>query len=389
VTLDVDTRPAKALKRMITGNKELGFGLQPWQNWSIITGSILDTDFVTSGKVPRADLVWSYGVLHHTGNLSLALHNIAQLVRPAGLMRIEVHTSEEVAFLSDWMDFKRDWVTRPNWFKEEALVAYMFSELWAEMQDGIRMELLEEHFPGQAMSPGFFGRFESIRHVVHARFWQYTKGRGMDFVIDAVDWLGGYPYEMWRAQAVVAELRAAGLMALHATFTGFLGLLLTPASPELGWTEASERMLGNFDALVSREKGALWDVKRKLLPVVPQAIDNLSSLVANNCPDFEFREEEDTPQRAICTPDFLQQVRGHACWVIFFGAQGIKGDDMTLFHLFEDGAINGWGSANMSLCIPGAGATYRFFSSGIALFTVRDGSNPKTNGRKYHILAPV
>mmetsp|Transcript_98992 Transcript_98992/g.308505 ORF Transcript_98992/g.308505 Transcript_98992/m.308505 type:complete len:349 (-) Transcript_98992:11-1057(-) len=345
-----------------------------------------------SGLLPKADVVWSYGVLHHTGNLSLAVKNVARLVRPEGLLKIELHTSEELPFLDEWLDFKRDWASRPNWYKEEALIAYVFSELWDEMQEKVQMEELEARFGEMAHLPGFFRRFEAVRHVLHHRFWAYTKGRGMDFVTDAVDWLGGHPYEMWRTTAVLDALADADppLKALHATFAGFVGLLLTPAPRSLGWMEASQRTLARLQGQVLREPGALWHRKRRLMTLNSRAISIFSRFVLDHCGKFLDGVAEDAlpSLRVVCEEWFQAQILGNACWIAFFGAKGTTQQDMPLFHLLEDGQINGWGAPNMSLCLHDSGASYRFFTDGILLFTVRDGSDPRSNGHSYQILSP-
>jgi len=388
VSVDVDTRPARRLRDMVAARPELGLGLQPWQTWSIVDGSILDVDFLASGSLPEADLVWSYGVLHHTGNLGLALRNVARLAHPGGLVRIDLHTSEEMVFMGHWLEFKRDWTARPHWYKEEALIAYVISELWVEMEARIQRDAMDRKFPGTSTLPGAFPRFESIRHVVHSRFQLYIRGRGMDFVVDAVDWLGAHPYELWRASDVLATLGGSEppLKALHATWEGLMGLLLTPAAPGLGWAEASERVRGRLGGRMLDAPGALWSRGRRLSTLPAKSIDNFSSVLEESC---DYGAKPDAPQSIICEAGFLSSVKGHGCWVTFFSAADWGSTDLSLFHLLEDGVINGWGAPNMSLCLPGSGPSYRFFPAGVLLFTVRDGSDPRTNGRRYDVMLPV
>src|SRR2546430_16519241 len=51
-------------------------------HWRITQGSILDAAFVET--LPRADIVYSWGVLHHTGEMWKAMRNAARLVSPGG-----------------------------------------------------------------------------------------------------------------------------------------------------------------------------------------------------------------------------------------------------------------------------------------------------------------
>src|SRR3989339_882349 len=56
------------------------------KNWKVIHGSILDKEFIK--KLPRADIVYSWGVLHHTGKMWQAIENAAKLVKPGGCFYI-------------------------------------------------------------------------------------------------------------------------------------------------------------------------------------------------------------------------------------------------------------------------------------------------------------
>ena len=51
-------------------------------NWIIEDGSVLDSDYL--GALGEFDIVYSWGVLHHTGAMWKALKNIVPLVRKGG-----------------------------------------------------------------------------------------------------------------------------------------------------------------------------------------------------------------------------------------------------------------------------------------------------------------
>src|SRR5213075_2789617 len=48
------------------------------REWNIVLGSIIDKTLVD--KLPKCDVVYSWGVLHHTGDMWQAIENAAQLV---------------------------------------------------------------------------------------------------------------------------------------------------------------------------------------------------------------------------------------------------------------------------------------------------------------------
>ena len=62
------------------------------QSWTIEQGSVLDTVYLS--RLGTWDIVYSWGVLHHTGNLWQAVENAIQLVRPGGLLFLAIYNDE-------------------------------------------------------------------------------------------------------------------------------------------------------------------------------------------------------------------------------------------------------------------------------------------------------
>ncbi len=136
-------------------------------NWRILHGSVLDPQFLAA--VEPADIVYSWGVLHHTGNMWRAIENAAGRVRPGGRFAIAIYNKVGGALGSEtWLRIKRLYVHSPAWFQ------------WI-------------------MTRGYFGYYVlsllAHGHNPIRRIRGYQQGRGMSVLTDVIDWVGGYPYE--------------------------------------------------------------------------------------------------------------------------------------------------------------------------------------------------
>lgn len=139
------------------------------ESWEISQGSILDPAFVET--LPKADVVYSWGVLHHTGSQWDAIRLAASRVPPGGLFYISLYTSD--AFKrpdpSFWLDVKRKY-NRAGPLKRRAMEAWYIA----------RFEV--------GLSPT-----AALR--VARRLFDERESRGMSFYTDVKDWLGGWPME--------------------------------------------------------------------------------------------------------------------------------------------------------------------------------------------------
>jgi SAM-dependent methyltransferase len=158
------------------------------RDWMVEQGSILDRDYVRA--LGTFDIVYSWGVLHHTGALHRALRAAGSLVGTNGVLAIALYRRTRMCAL--WRLEKR-WYTRasPN-AQARARASYI--------------SLLRAAF--LLMGRNFQSYVEN-----------YQSNRGMDFLHDVHDWLGGYPYESILEPDVEAVLRPLGFARVHSTDT--------------------------------------------------------------------------------------------------------------------------------------------------------------------------
>jgi 2-polyprenyl-6-hydroxyphenyl methylase/3-demethylubiquinone-9 3-methyltransferase len=154
--------------------------------WTIERGSALDTDYLAS--LGTFDIVYSWGVLHHTGDMWTAIDNVARLVAADGRLFISIY-NDQGARSRLWRRIKRFY----NELPEAARTPYAMLVM----------------APREALSAAVL----SLRgHPMdYVRGWtEHKRQRGMSRWHDLVDWVGGYPFEVASPEAVFDRLRASG-----------------------------------------------------------------------------------------------------------------------------------------------------------------------------------
>jgi 2-polyprenyl-6-hydroxyphenyl methylase/3-demethylubiquinone-9 3-methyltransferase len=157
-------------------------------NWIIEEASILDANFVA--ETEQADVVYSWGVLHHTGDMWTAIQHAARLVSPGGLFCIAIYNRVTGRLLDSerWWKIKRAYNHAPR-VVQRAMEGLYFCH-W-----------LAHHIRAR-------------RNPLRAAR-EYKRSRGMALMTDLVDWLGGYPYEYATVHEVVSFCeRECGMRAV-------------------------------------------------------------------------------------------------------------------------------------------------------------------------------
>jgi SAM-dependent methyltransferase len=188
VSLDVDPLATACCKYLRNSSGDPA-------NWTVLEGSVLDKNFLA--RVDKADIVYAWGSLHHTGSMWQAIRNASTLVEDGGVFFLSIYNRVEGRGSSRyWLKVKRLYNQLPGFGKTALETAYL-------LRYGILPQLLRLRNP-----------LTSFRN--------YGQGRGMNYFADMRDWLGGYPYEFASASEVFRFCNkdlGLGLINLRSTNT--------------------------------------------------------------------------------------------------------------------------------------------------------------------------
>jgi len=160
------------------------------QDWKIEEGSALDFKYMTS--LGTYDVVYSWGVLHHTGQMWQALDNAQQPVKAGGKLFIALY-NDTGSQSARWHWIKKTYNRLPSFLRTPfALVVITPDETKAILRSLLTLK------------PG-----------AYLRSWtNYRSRRGMNRWYDIIDWVGGYPYEVSTPDEVFDFFRERGFILL-------------------------------------------------------------------------------------------------------------------------------------------------------------------------------
>jgi 2-polyprenyl-3-methyl-5-hydroxy-6-metoxy-1,4-benzoquinol methylase len=153
-------------------------------DWMIGEGSALDAKFL--GALGQFDVVYSWGVLHHTGAMWDALDNVAPLVGPGGVLFISIYNDQGTA--------SRRWTALKRMYNRSS-APVRFAITWGVFIQQYWRPTLKDFLQ---LRP-----FHTIRHYE-------GKARGMTIRRDLTDWVGGYPFEVAKPEAIFEFYQARG-----------------------------------------------------------------------------------------------------------------------------------------------------------------------------------
>ena len=156
------------------------------ESWVVERGSALDREYLKS--LGAFDVVYSWGVLHHTGQMWQALENALLPVSEGGKLFISIY--------NDTGSQSARW----KWIKR------MYNDLPKFLRLPFTLIVIA---PGEGKS--------AMRALLTLRLRQYVESwakvsmdRGMSRWRDIVDWVGGYPYEVATPDEIFEFYQARG-----------------------------------------------------------------------------------------------------------------------------------------------------------------------------------
>ena len=166
--------------------------------WIISEGSVLDLDFIK--HIGKWDIVYSWGVLHHTGDMRQALENVlVPLSNNQGKLFISIYNDE--GYISKiWRKIKKFYVKgaiNALFIKLIFLPPFLF----------------------------FYLLLGTIKNLNPLHYFKFNNKniRGMSIYFDFIDWIGGYPFEVAKPEEIINLYKSKGLKLQNLKTTNRLG----------------------------------------------------------------------------------------------------------------------------------------------------------------------
>lgn len=164
--------------------------------WEVRQGSVLDEAMMDS--LGSFDVVYSWGVLHHTGAMNQAIKAAAKCVADQGRFAIALYNDQGGASRR-WLAIKTMYHRLPR-FLRPVWVTIIAS--WYEIKFAL-------------------ARLARGRNPLPFSDWRQKKlDRGMSAWHDWVDWVGGMPFEVAKPEDVIVPLADQGFRLVNLTTVG-------------------------------------------------------------------------------------------------------------------------------------------------------------------------
>lgn len=135
-------------------------------NYQVFRGDILNKDGHWFSEGKQYDIVYSWGVLHHTGDMWKAIDNVSEFTKVGGKFSIALYIKTP---LCKFWKIEKRYYSRYKPLRSIIKIPFSIALILGYM-------LLKKKPPSEILN-------------------DHSTKRGMSFFHDIDDWLGGYPYE--------------------------------------------------------------------------------------------------------------------------------------------------------------------------------------------------
>ena len=146
-------------------------------DWVVKEGSVLDVSYLDS--LGQFDIVYAWGVLHHTGAMWEGLRNVIRLVDTKGQLFVSIYNDQ--GWISSYWSFIKLIYNKYPRFRGIVILFHV---------------------------PYLYG----LRYCYRILTGRRRLERGMSLWHDMIDWLGGYPFEVAKPEEVFEFCSKHGLI---------------------------------------------------------------------------------------------------------------------------------------------------------------------------------
>lgn len=169
--------------------------------WTVLHGSLLDGEFVNG--LGSFDVVYCWGVAHHTGRMWDAIDNLSSCVRPGGKIVLAIY-NDELYISQIWRSIKQLYNRLPAVLRPIVVVGVGSVGFAKRLCVTTAASLL---------------RLATLRNplIPFLNWFRDIKGRGMHGWFDLVDWVGGWPFEVAKPEDIFRVMRDKGFILSELT----------------------------------------------------------------------------------------------------------------------------------------------------------------------------
>jgi len=186
VAFDFDEKSVETTKKIIAKYQPSKVDTTP-----VYQGSVLDEQYMNSLGI--FDIVYAWGVLHHTGDMWQAIRIASEAVAPGGRFALAIYNDQGGSSVR-WRAIKKAYIKG------------------SRLRKSFLVGLIGFFFEVRA----FLVRVIKFQNPMPISDWTERKAnRGMSVFHDLIDWVGGYPFEVAKPEELLEFLVERGFVLHH------------------------------------------------------------------------------------------------------------------------------------------------------------------------------